>query len=220
MPIKYSNQNLIKGRKLSEKNFWFVKFSVTIMIVLLCLAGSSGAVMIKLSLEDLSCGAEVIILGEIEDIQCHWSMDQSAILTVVTLKIHEMLKGNLPYEHIFIQYPGGEIGDLGLRVSDTPEFQSTEKVLVFLNAIGDIKDSQNSLVVALDFIPSYEVFGSAQGKYSIDPAGKASKWGYDLMLNDEDLDKSLPLKELKTRIRNIIQKQTNKREKTREKIKH
>ena len=220
MPIKYSNQNLIKGRKLFEKKFRFFRSFVFLVIIILGLASIIQATMVKLSLEDLTFGSEAIILGEIEDIQCHWNMDQSAILTIVMLKIHERLKGNLPYDHIFIQYPGGEIGDLGLRVSDTPEFQSTEKVLVFLNAIKDIKDLKNSLIVALNFIPSYEVFGSAQGKYSIDPAGKASKWGYDLMLNDEDLDKSLPLKELKTRIRNILQKQPKKREKTREKIKH
>jgi hypothetical protein len=220
MAGKYSNQNLGKEGKLLKTKFRSIKSFIILMIVLLAFAGSNEAVMIKLSLEDLSFGSEAIILGEIEDIQCHWSMDQSAIMTIVMLKIHERLKGDLPYDHIFIQFPGGEIGDLGLRVSDTPEFQPKEKVLVFLSAIRNVKDPKNSLVVVLNFVPSYRVFGSAQGKYSVDQDGIASKRGYDLMIDDPDSDKILPLEELKSRIRNILQKQPKKREKTREKIKY
>jgi hypothetical protein len=135
------------------------------------------------------------------------------------LKIHERLKGDLPYEHIFVQYPGGEIGDLGLRVSDMPKFEPEERVLVFLSAIKNVKESTNSLIIALNFIPSFEVFGSAQGKYSIDHEGIASKCGYDLLISDSNSDITLPYEELKSRINNILQKQPIKRERTREKIK-
>lgn len=198
----------------------FFKSFVSLMIVLLGLVNSNEATMIRLSLEDLSFGSEAIVVGEVEDIQCHWSMDQSSILTVVMLKTLENLKGNFPHDLIFIQYPGGEIGDLGLKVSDTPEFQPKEKVLVFLNSIKNTNDSKNSLAVALNFIPAFEVFGSAQGKYSIDQSGIASKEGYNLILSDSDSEKVLPLNELTKMINRILRKQSKKREKAREKIKY
>lgn len=176
--------------------------------------------MIKLSLEDLSVESEAIVIGQVQDIQCHWSMDQSVILTVVMLKVHESLKGHIANELIFIQYSGGEIGELGLRVSDAPEFHPEEKVLVFIKSIKNATDPKNSMVVALNFIPSYEVFGDAQGKYSIDQDGIASKSGYTLMGDQPDQDRAYPLEKLKIQIKNILQKQSKKRERTRDKIKH
>lgn len=176
--------------------------------------------MIKLSLEKLTIGADAIILGEVKNIQCQWSMDRSIILTISTLQIHEILKGNVNNNQVLVQHPGGEVGDLGLKVSDMPSFQPNEMVLVFLRSITDITNTRHSPIITLNFLPVFSIFGAAQGKYSIDSNRIAHKSGYDLMSGDPESDKALPLTDLKAMIKSILKKQSEEREKLHEKIKH
>lgn len=67
-----------------------------------------------------------------------------------------------------------------------PTFQSNEKVLVFLKSIDDMANTKNSLIVTLNFLPAFEVFGNAQGKYFIDANGIAQKSGYNLFAKDDN----------------------------------
>jgi len=167
--------------------------------------------MIKLSLRKLTNTADTIVLGEVENIQCEWSMDKSTILTIVTLRIHEILKGDFYGTQILIQHPGGKIGDIGLEVSDMPTFQTKERVLVFLKSIINITDTKNSPTVSLNLLPSFSVFGWAQGKYSIDSNEMAHKSGYELISEDREQDETLSLTDLKTKIYSIIQQDSNEK---------
>jgi len=176
--------------------------------------------MIKLSLKKLCLGADAIILGEIKEIQSQWSLDGSIILTIVTLQIHEILKGKIYTNQVLIQYPGGEVGDLALQVEDTPSFRMDEEVLVFLKFIKNVKDMKHSPVIALSIFQPFSVFGAAQGKYSIDNYGIAHKSGYTLIPKEKEPDKSLHLSNLKVIIRNFLQKSSKKREKAREESKY
>lgn len=202
------------SKKIIQKSF-LVFFILTFFIL-----NSAQALMIKLSLHRLTIEADAIILGEVENIRCEWSLDKQIILSVVTLRIHEILKGDFYNPEIFIQYPGGTLGDISLRVSDMPTFQSNEKVLVFLKSITDIPDTKNSLIVTLNIFPAFEVYGNAQGKYFIDANGMAQKSGYDLIAKDDEQDRPLSLSELKASIRNILKQNLKEREKIHDKIKH
>jgi len=176
--------------------------------------------MIKLPLKKLATEAEAIILGEVKDIKCQWSIDHSVILTIVTVNIHEILKGNINNSQILIQHPGGEVGDIGLKVSDMPSFKQNEIVLVFLKSISDPIDTKNSPMIALNFLPSFSVFGSVQGKYSIDSNGIAHKGGYRLISKDQEQEKSISLKNLKAKIKIILKQNREERERNHEKIRH
>jgi hypothetical protein len=175
--------------------------------------------MIKLSLEKLSLESDVIVIGEVKEIQYHWSMDKNTIVTIVTLQIQDVIKGEVNRNQILIQFPGGEIDDIGLRVSDMPTFYPRERTLVFLKSIIDIQNEKNSPYVAMNFWPAYSVFGAAQGKYSIDNKEIARKEGYSLISKEVDSDKTLSLVDLITRIRKSIRQNSLKKKKIREKRK-
>ena len=182
---------------------------------------SSFSLMIKLPLKQLTQTANIIILGEVENIRCEWSLNKEIILTVTTLRIKEVWKGHTRYSRVFIQAPGGTIGDLSLKVSDVPVFQKGEEVLVFLKTIDDVLNLRNSFSVSLNYFPSYSVFGSAQGKYSIDKNSIARKWGYSLLNKDKefDTDNGLTLSELEARIKVIVKDDLKKRQNQHEIIK-
>lgn len=174
--------------------------------------------MIKLPLHRLTQASDIIILGNVEDVRCEWSLNKEIILTVTTLKIKEVWKGQVRNSRVFIQTPGGTVGDLGLRVSDVPVFQKGENVLVFLKTIENVMFLQNSFSVSLNYLPSFSVFGKAQGKYSIDKNMNAQKWGYLLLDKGVDKDNVLTLSELEARIKVIVKNDLKKKQKKHETI--
>ena len=188
-----------------------------IIIPLLFLSNAGNSLMIKLPLERLSLDADFIVFGEVKDIEYQWSMDRSTIVTIVTLEVHRVIKGSFSRGPVLIQYPGGEIGEIGLKVSDQPSFELREKTLVFLEPIKDKNDPQNSFIIAMDFWPGYTVFGAAQGKYSVDDNGVARKEGYSLISDEPDPDRSLLLGNLITRIRKSLRRLDPGKKKIREK---
>ena len=191
-------------------------------LVVLCLVWlfltPALSMMIKLPLYRLTQAADIIILGDVEDVRCEWSLNKEIILTVTTLKIKEVWKGNVRYSRVFIQTPGGKIGDLGLRVSDVPVFQKGEDVLVFLKTIENVMFLENSFSVSLNYLPSFSVFGKAQGKYSIDKNMNARKWGYLLLDKEADKDNVLTLSELEARIKVNVKNELKKKQKKHETI--
>ncbi|TET48271.1 hypothetical protein E3J59_00855 [Candidatus Aerophobetes bacterium] len=60
-------------------------------------------------------------------------------------------------KEITVKVPGGEVGGIGLKVSDTPEFRKGEEVFLFLR---------------IEKLPIFKVAGLFQGKYTIE-GGKA-----------------------------------------------
>ncbi len=188
-----------------------------IIIPLLILSSAGNSLMIKLPLERLSLDADSIVLGEVKGIECQWSMDRSTIVTIVTLEVQRVIKGEFSRGPVLIQYPGGEIGEIGLKVSDQPRFELHEKTLVFLESVKEKNDPQNSLIIAMDFWPGYTVFGAAQGKYSVDDDGVARKEGYSLISDEPDPDRFLLLENLITRIRENLRQLDPGKKKIREK---
>lgn len=216
-----SVNKLIESSIFQKRNFHPLKKSFLAFLALAFLIlNSSQALMVKLSLQRLTIGSDAIILGEVENIQCEWSLDGQIILSVVTLQIHEILKGEFSSNKIFIQYPGGTVGEISLKVTDMPSFYRKEKVLVFLKSITDMTDMKNSPLATLNILPAFKVFGNAQGQYFIDAEAMARRSGYNLTAQDADPDKTLSLTELKARIKSILKHQSEEREKIHDKDEH
>jgi hypothetical protein len=191
------------------------------VILTLLLAGglfsvSAYSIMIQVPLADLVAGADVIVIGQVTDLECTWNLDNSLIVTVVALRIQEVMKGRVLSRIILIQIPGGTMGDIGLKVSDVPCFQKDETALVFLKTILNPNSPKNSYLAIQNYLSSYEVFEQAQGKYAIDKNGLARKEGYDLIKKDDDTDRSLALTELKMKIKSMLRKASLSRGKSRE----
>ncbi|KKK86190.1 hypothetical protein LCGC14_2765700, partial [marine sediment metagenome] len=56
-------------------------------------------------------------------------------------------------QEIIVKVRGGEVGDIGLKVSDTPQFREGEEVFLFLR---------------MEKLPLFSVVGLFQGKYTIE----------------------------------------------------
>ncbi len=191
---------------------------LALLFLILLLISPSFSVMVKLPLIQLVQDADVIILGDVENIRCEWSLNKKIILTVTTLRIKEVWKGNVQNSRVFIQTYGGTIGDLSLKVSDVSVYQEGEEVLVFLKTIDDVLHLENSFSVSLNFLPSFSVFGRAQGKYSIGKDKIARKWGYSILDKDIERDNVLTLSELEARIKVIVKNDLKKNQKKHETI--
>ncbi len=160
-------------------------FSVVVMTPTLLLG-----TMIGLSTEDLTRKSEVVILGNVQQVETKWSEDGKTIHTRATIRIAEVIKGKLVHGDIIVQYAGGEIDDIGLRVSDVSPLSENERVILFLKSARDKKKGV-----------TYHIVGKAQGKYTIDHQGIARKGGFQVIHGREVIDNDIPAEELVEKVR-------------------
>jgi len=154
---------------------------------------SSFAVMKGLSTEELTAASGLVIEGEVENTEALWSKD-GKIFTRATVVVNTMIKGNISQQKIPVEYDGGEIGDIGMRVSDQAPvpLDKGEKVLLFLKAGKGKKDGD-----------AYNIVGKGQGKYRIDKKGIASKSGFTIAGPKGMIDNNIPVDQLIEKIRNV-----------------
>jgi hypothetical protein len=132
-----------------------LKLPLVLMLVV-CLAAflvmpCYASVLRKLSSEELTAEADVIVKGLVKDVASVWEENQTVIYTYVRISVDEYVKG-IGSEEITIRQLGGVVDDVGLYVEGAPEFSRDEGVLLYL------KQS------AGDF---FEVLGLSQGKVSV-----------------------------------------------------
>lgn len=167
---------------------------------------SAAGLMVKAPLSDLAAGAEAIVLGRVIEARSSWSLDGSLIVTVTTIEVQETIKGRTGSARIAVQTPGGQVGDLRLTVSDEPEFETNEAVLLFLKPVKSRFSGANSVLALASLAPVYELLEKAQGKYSIGQDGLARKTGFRLLAADGSDDTSMPLGELKARLKTLLRR--------------
>lgn len=167
--------------------FWRPAFLVA---ALLALAVPCGALMEALSTERLTQAAALVVKGKVAALQSSWSDDKRRILTRVRLRVEEIFKGAAPAGDLAVEFPGGEVGGIGMRVSDMPAFHLGEEVILFLRPSGRPRAAG-----------AFTIVGKAQGKYSIAPDGTATKGGFDVTGDRAVVGDRLPVTELIGRIR-------------------
>jgi hypothetical protein len=135
----------------------------------------------------------MVIMGEVLDVGAHWGQGGKTIYTSATILISDTIKGNGTQKKVKVRYKGGEIGNIGLKVSDTSRFIKGEKVLLFLKSEEIVKGK----------VVSYKMTGKAQGKYAIDKDNIARKKGFSLAGDDKNIDNNIPVKELIDKIKKV-----------------
>lgn len=108
----------------------------------------SAALMIELSLEDLTALADHILFGTIIDSESSWNEERTAIFTFHTISVEDYIKG-CGRNNLAIKVPGGKAEGLEQWVEDAATFRKGEDVIVFLNYNSD---------------DTYSVVGGFQGK--------------------------------------------------------
>jgi hypothetical protein len=168
------------------------------------------AIMRALSTEELTRNSDIVIVGEVEEKSSFWSEDRKTIFTRVTVKIEERVRGQYLEERLEVEHEGGEIGEIGLRVSDVASFSKGERVLLFLKTMmkkrlllrtknDDVQTDSNSDRV----IGIFSVVGLAQGKYTIHPSGIAEKSGYTVSGRSQLIDNGIPVDVLIEKIKSV-----------------
>src|ERR1051325_8484978 len=108
------------------------------VLCLLALAQSSFATTaIVPPDDDLIIGARVIVQGKVLSIECKIDPLDSRIYTYVTVKVQEVLKGDITERKIVIKELGGLVGDKISVVYGTPQFKVGEKILTYLDTWAD-----------------------------------------------------------------------------------
>lgn len=124
--ILYSENN---GGNMSQISSFKQDLSKVITIVLffssLLYPQSNG-------LNKLISDSKVIVVGSVKNIQCKWDKEKKNIWTFVTIDTEQFIKGKKEGGELTIRIPGGVVGDIGERVSGTPEYKVGEYVLSFL----------------------------------------------------------------------------------------
>ncbi len=167
-------------------------FKFVCVLVMCFLSYPSLAIMEAMSTQELTLGSVIVVMGEVEDIEARWSLDGKIILTSVTIGNIDVISGETGHENVIVEYPGGAIGDIELKVSDTPSFSKGEKVILFL------KSAQSEY-----YGDVYNIVGKAQGKYTIGDDGIARKEGFFTVSREEVIDSNIPVDELVNKIRRV-----------------
>lgn len=174
-----------------RKKILFICFSIFLMI--LYSLSLSFALMKGLSTERLTKKSEMIIRGEVEHVQSQWSKDRKTIFTSATIVIHTVVKGKvIKNKKIIVEYRGGEVEDMGMKISDTVLLKKGEKVLLFLKSGISYQDGT-----------VFNVVGKAQGKYTIDNNGIARKSGFSVAADRAVIDNNIPIDELINKIKRV-----------------
>jgi hypothetical protein len=123
-------------------------------------AGTAGAtVMIREDLDTLTRQSDVIVRGKVTRLASRWTADHRRIVTDVDIEVSESLKG-APATVVRVTQPGGEVGDIGQRVSGLAVFSPGEEVVVFLQRRPG---------------EGYAVEGLAQGKFRVERSSDGTR---------------------------------------------
>src|SRR5262249_2495874 len=113
----------------------FVK--LLLFIVILCLTQVSFATTVIIPSDDqLIIEARAIVRGRVLAVQSGLDK-QDRIFTYVTVRVQEVLKGNLTQHRIILKQPGGEYGNRGTLVFGAPQFKVDENVVLYLDTWRD-----------------------------------------------------------------------------------
>jgi hypothetical protein len=146
------------------KIYW-QKLSILLMLTMLILMLSAekvDALMLELSIEELTAKADSVIVGTVQSVASQWNDDQSAIYTTVTIATENVLKGTTVQDKITVIVPGGSIDGITQFVSETPAFVNGEEVLLFL------ENQPRTIIARHRFqLKQYGIYGNFQGKKKI-----------------------------------------------------
>lgn len=135
-------------------------------------------------IENLSKGADVVLIGRVVHQNSSWNEDRSKIYTNATIQVEEYLKGNTTEGSIVVTYLGGEVGEIGEFYTHMPKFEDDEEILVFLK-----RDQRTS---------NYKVFNGEEGKLSI---------VYDKNTGEKVTTSNVRISSIKEQIKNSIKEQ-------------
>ena len=104
-----------------------------LLALLITFTPAWGTTIIPPTFDELVLKAVAIFEGTVLDRRSAWDTTPGsrAIVTTVTFRVGDVLKGNVPAV-TSLTFLGGTVGDLALRVSEMPEFTVGDRDLLFV----------------------------------------------------------------------------------------
>ena len=158
-----------------------------------------SALMLGMSTEQLAKESDSVVTGRVEKVESYWSYNRKIILSQATVAVERQVRGLVLTDWITVEYPGGEVGEMGMGVSDMVPLKEGEDVLLFLKSGKTERYVPDSMDAASS--PVFNIVGKAQGKYTIDASGVARKGGFSIEGSEQGVDRAMPLDNLILKIR-------------------
>ncbi|MFL6276736.1 MAG: FG-GAP-like repeat-containing protein, partial [Blastocatellia bacterium] len=114
-----------------------IQFFVLIFALLAAAQTTSATTIVPMADADMIIGARVIVTGKVLAIESNYDSQQDRIYTYITVKVQEVLKGQISERRIVLKELGGQVGDRGLTVWGNPQFKRDERVLLYLDTWKD-----------------------------------------------------------------------------------
>ncbi|HVG19972.1 MAG TPA: hypothetical protein VNI02_13055, partial [Blastocatellia bacterium] len=141
--------------------------SLVLLSCLLAAAGSALATTVVIPADDdLIIGARAIVRAKVLSIESGFDQQHTRIYTYITLKVQEVLKGEITERKIVIKELGGQVGDQISVIYGNPRFTRGERVLLYLDTWKD------------GSLRTYQMF---LGKFSV---VKDPKTGHEFAIRD------------------------------------
>jgi hypothetical protein len=140
----------VKERPLNKRTI----FALSLVFLSLLPIPRAESAMVELTLEQLVKEADLIVVGTVESVKSE--LTQGKIFSFATITVNSKVKGELNQgqDKIVVRFAGGTVGDIGMKVENSPNYQKNEKVIAFVEKVPNTS--------------YYRTLGSFQGKFVIE----------------------------------------------------
>src|SRR5262249_28062960 len=112
--------------------------SIIAAVVVVMLSSSASATTVRTPADDeMIIGARAIVIANVVAVSTSLDESRNRVCTYTTLRVQEVLKGQITDKKIVLKEEGGDLGYRGTVVYGTPRYTVGEKVLVYLNTWSD-----------------------------------------------------------------------------------
>jgi hypothetical protein len=109
------------------------------LLTTLCLLAAAGVArsttVISPTFDQLVAEAQTVFVGEVMNVRAEWEATPSgrAIVTLVTFRVEDVWKGNVGAV-TQLEFLGGEIGEIGMKVEGMPVFRLGQRDVLFVGS--------------------------------------------------------------------------------------
>jgi hypothetical protein len=156
-------------------------------------AQPSLARMVPISLEQLTRNSDLVVVGDVEEVRGYRGKDNGTY-SVATLRVIDVIKGNVSGETVSVEYRGGAIPgeEVAVSISTIEPLRKGERVLLFLV-------EWDSKV----FDGKTYIIGSYLDKFIMDKKGIVGKGGFTMEEGRKKEFGPMHINELKQKIQRI-----------------
>jgi len=115
----------------------WIKAAVFIIGLLAMAQTSLATTFVVQTDEEMIVKARGIVKGKVVSVTSAFDDEHKSIYTYITLKVDQVLKGEITSRRIVLREPGGQVGEQGSLVFGVPRFTVGEHVLVYLGTWAD-----------------------------------------------------------------------------------